>query len=386
MSKNIINEEKGENQKTPKTPKNLKKYLMKTKNKYIMDGLKEQFNLNIDDAILKMKINKNDKRHFKLMVIKLMVYLCYKEIEDNYNKMKLTLLIWYLEDNNFKYDYKIIYNNNLDIDIVNLRNLYNFIMKDENLFLEIDKKEYKEIKKFNCCCCLEDKEEFNKIYCSNCKPNICCECFINIENRKCPICRGNLKINNDKRKITFDDKEGNIRINKNELFTLVYYEVKEDSKFITVMDEIKILSFTEIMSEQLEAIKERIPEFTSDFIYNMLDFKIVDKIDKETLSDLLLMASENPKRINPILNLLGLNNTAKLGEIFISLIDSEGVQFLEDAGFYNCIKRITKEDCQDTEFYFITNNEINSEDFEEDEDRRELIIEDNNDYLTILLN
>jgi len=383
MSKNIINTKKSVKAVINEDkPKNLKEYLLL--NTEIMEELKANFNLDIEDPFLKKKIT-GKRKHFKLLVIKLISYLCFKEINNNEDKLKLTLLLWFLEENNFKHDYKIIYNKDLDINIYNLRNLYNFIMKDESfLLLEIDIKEDKEKNKFNCCCCLEDKEEVNNIICYNCKPEICGECYLNIENNKCPLCRGFLRIRGrDQKKITLHSKEYNIiDINKNDLFTIIYYDEdeEEEHKKIKEMNEIKILSFNEIMAEKLDDIKHLIPFLRSNFLYNNLDFQYADRVTVEYLSHLQNQINENPRYLNDFLNIIGLNKKEKLEEIFISLIEEDGINHI--LGEYSFIERITIEDTKDTEFYFLSPDYMD-DNFEMKGGKKKIEVLDNDNYLTI---
>lgn len=133
------------------------------------------------------------KKNLNLELLKFLINLIYYQEEkpNGYYKElnQIFYLSYHLISRGFRCPFKILTTNTFNCEVIDIRNLYNFVIKNNynNDMLITD--EYT-IKKNvgSCCVCLEDYEEENYIKCK-CSVELCSNCFDNLSPRRCPICR-----------------------------------------------------------------------------------------------------------------------------------------------------------------------------------------------------
>jgi len=132
------------------------------------------------------------KKMLNLELLKFLINLIYYEEDkpDGYcNELNnIFYLSYHLISRGFRCPFKILTTNTFKCEVIDIRNLYNFVTKNTyNNIFETD--EYIIKKNIgSCCCCLEDYEEENYIKCK-CSVELCINCFYNLAPRRCPLCR-----------------------------------------------------------------------------------------------------------------------------------------------------------------------------------------------------
>jgi hypothetical protein len=174
---------------------------------------KYEVNFNDDSNIMKIifyydKEVKN-KKLLNLELLKFLINLIYYQEEKptgyHHDLNKIFYLSYHLISRGFRCPFKILTNNTFNCDIVDIRNFYNYIIK--NMYIDNFEKDVYTVKKNigSCCCCLEEYEHDGFYIKCHCSVEICSNCFNNLTPRRCPICRymGIYKNNNAERDISF---------------------------------------------------------------------------------------------------------------------------------------------------------------------------------------
>lgn len=132
------------------------------------------------------------KKMLNLELLKFLINLIYYQEEkpDGYYKElnNIFYLSYHLISRGFRCPFKILTTNTFKCEVIDIRNLYNFVTK--NMYIDIFVTDEYTVKKNigSCCCCLEDYEEETYIKCK-CSVELCSNCFDNLTPRRCPICR-----------------------------------------------------------------------------------------------------------------------------------------------------------------------------------------------------
>ena len=222
------------------------------------------------------------KKMLNLELLKFLINLIYYQ-EDKLNGYykelnQIFYLSYYLISRGFKCPFKILTHNSFKCDVIDIRNLYNFVIKNNynNDMLITD--EYTVKKNVgSCCVCLEDYEQDDLyIKCNCCNIELCLNCFSNLSPRRCPTCRcpNIFRCGEIERNISFkyNHQTKNLKITKSadkEVIKLIFYNIEkkeiEEHYYYLKTDN-------DLLEEYYEEIEDTAIYYNSSFIKeNMMD-------------------------------------------------------------------------------------------------------------------
>jgi hypothetical protein len=221
------------------------------------------------------------KKMLNLELLKFLINLIYYQEDkpDGYYKEldNIFYLSYHLISRGFRCPFKIFTHNSFKCEVIDIRNLYNFVTK--NTYNDIFVTDEYTVKKNigSCCVCLEDYEQDDIYIKCNCTIELCINCFDNLDYpKRCPICRYNHihKATQLVRNISFkyNNQTKNLNVMKSaddELIKLIFYNIDkkeiEEHYYYLKTDE-------DLREEFYEDIEDRAIYYNSSFIHdNMID-------------------------------------------------------------------------------------------------------------------
>ena len=373
-------------------PDNLNSFL--TSNPEILNELLEHYTINRSRKIY----YQNPALHYEYVfdkktytkkgldneILKFVIELLNPDADDE-EKIKLFMISHYLIQRKFKPSFKLLLRNYKYNSLTSINDLYLWITskgkKPKPIFKEDEEIILNEPDLKNCCCCLEDYTEHQKINCSNClNVEMCRNCFNHLNPRKCPICRSlNFTLTEDnnqptQREIKFlynnQNLTKNLKFNDydDEEIILIYagYAEKNGEPQQVIFKSFYVNEIDELINEFFDSLEDKIFYFNTSFLYENVLNQYTDIID-EDLFNSIVEASHQKQNGEPIMKLCGLieSNITNEDDVKINrksfmdcLINTDGIkhtlnkEFLEYAG---------QESTRNKQYFIHSNNHYISE-------------------------
>jgi hypothetical protein len=326
---------------------------------------KIKYNDNIESEIYIFNTEYEDKDYKIFQIIKFIISLIYYDEYDN-TKENILLSLFHMFQKKFKFDFFLIPPENeqrkKQINFIEINKLlYMFLGSDKIPDIEINKINIVECEKikFECNICTEEKEEDekNKVNCL-CSVKICIECYNQLINKCCPLCRRQnpefkkIENNNNTNKIIirklYNNKiyeyETEYNLMEDENINIVYFDNKKKS-FENF--DLKLDNLRNIKSKFYDRLKYEIMHYNTDFLIHKLNLQLSTKLRRlliETLKE-----NDNDSSNEIIFSLLGLsynldyeemrrdyNENEKFNDIYSELINCDGFNLILDhTEYYN---------------------------------------------------
>ncbi len=326
---------------------------------------KIKYNDNIESEIYIFNTEYEDKDYKIFQIIKFIISLIYYDEYDN-TKENILLSLFHMFQKKFKFDFFLIPPENeqrkKQINFIEINKLlYMFLGSDKIPDIEINKINIVECEKikFECNICTEEKEEDekNNVSCL-CSVKICVECYNQLINKNCPMCRRQnpefkkIENNNNTNKIIirklYNNKiyeyETEYNLMEDENINIVYFDNKKKS-FENF--DLKLDNLRNIKSKFYDRLKYEIMYYNTDFLIHKLNLQLSTKLRRlliETLKE-----NDNDSSNEIIFSLLGLsynldyeemrrnyNENEIFNDIYNELINTDGFNVvLDHTEYYN---------------------------------------------------
>jgi hypothetical protein len=351
-------------------PKNLNQFL--TSNPDLFNELQANFNhINRDKRInfinpslhyyyLYDKETHNQKQ-LNNEILKFVIDLIYYNADEE-EKIKLFMISNYLINRKFKPSFKLLTKSTFKNGLTSINDLYDYITskgkKAKPIFNQDPAINPPEQNIKNCCVCLEDYNENQKINCVNClNIEMCRNCFNHLNPKKCPLCRTlNFSITENEttiRQINYIYNNANYQENYNfniddDEITLIYlgYAEPHGEPFKICFKSFYVDTLDKLKNDFYDNIEDTIFYYNTEFLFNHIVEDYADIIEEEIFNS-IVEASHNKQNGKPIMKLCGLIESNIINEeqaeenrknFFNGLIMTDGLkhtlnkEFLEYAG------------------------------------------------------
>lgn len=335
-----------------------------TQNKNKLKFIKDNFNYDITET-KNYNYENETKKDFKLSMLLLSIKIIYGTDKEALNIYYISKIIFESKKiKNFHIEGKNKRSN------IHIMDVYNYLMYKNKRLLYLDKININE-----CIICYETKQIKN-IKCSNlkCEPTICGECVGKLTLLKCPISRGDLRI--EKENLIYRSRYNNkiieyqeeIHIIDNEY--VIYNFVKDDiikyNIFLKTDDEIKIY--------YIEEMEENIYNYNLNFLQSNINKNF------EGLEDIIphLQEEENLKELQILMGIAPSYNVStheakqNLENLYNHVLDIDGLEcVLNTPYYYNVGSTFGNHELQNV--YIISDDDIREIiDIETDREEEEL--------------
>lgn len=256
-------------------------------------------------------------------ILKFVIDLLFIDADDD-EKIKLFMVSNYLIQRKFKPSFKLLLKDYKFQSLTSINDLYLWITsrgkKPKPIFKEDQEIIINDPDLKNCCVCLEEYSEHQKINCSNCfNIEMCRNCFNHLNPKKCPICRSlnftKTEDNNQPTQREIKFKYNNQNLTKNLNFNdydnteiiLIYagYAEKNGEPQQVIFKSFYINEYEELINDFFEDLGDRIFYFNANFLYDNILPQYSEIMDFN-LFDCVVNASHEKQNGESIMKLLGL--------------------------------------------------------------------------------